>query len=454
MKRPIERVSALTPDREQLVPDYDFKPPSDQPNYKPVMVGQYFYSGYGFCWFPDITGLDNDEPIYGFQCYAVSNSTTKQFYKRLSDSYEQGKYEDCTNQFVAYIQNGGYFEPITDLKESCYAILSRTAPMRFEGMGDITTNPVIKSVTVNAPANATVGEYYNEYVVFTTIQPDWNMSYKYAYSLSGTGSAGLSIDSTGTITGTPTTAGSFTVSVQVTDTANNTRTGTATASTIKLANHVDSVSVSPATATGTATQSFSQKFTATPSPSDDGTYSYQWVVDGNVTGLSFDNAHSATPTLSGTPAAASNANIQCTVTDSYGKQVVNYSSLTINDAPPSIAVLTSATPNPISIKVGTEALTQFTWTCDDVDDGSYQYQISYINGSGTGCGYFWISTDGKTFTAGDTSKWYTNSTKLYVGANAYNGNATGAGSPTVNYSVKDSVGSPTITGKYPITVSN
>ncbi|HCT9982795.1 TPA: putative Ig domain-containing protein [Enterobacter hormaechei] len=424
---------------QDTTPDYNFKPYITK-SFIPVLCGNFYFTGAYIFYVPITNSLD--AKTYAFQC---SNSEPCFWY---GSNWRNATPQELTDRFVSLVQGGKEWEPLFSDEYAIPFIQHNTHYGFQDELPPIDFDPVISSVTCSALPDAKQGEEYDQRLVFTTKQPDWNLSYRYVYSLSGDGSEGLVIDNDGNISGIPTAYGSVIVSVSVTDTESNNAVGTTTFNVTHTPNKINSVSASIDNTSATVGTAYTGKLTAVCSPVDDGTYSYSY--SGSQNGLTIDS----TGAISGTPTAAGTITFTVTVTDSYNTPKSDTASITVADAAPTVSVLTSATPNPINIKVGTEALTQFTWVTDDVDDGSYQYQIQNTYGNGTGAGYFWISTDGKTFSVGDNSKWYTNATKLYIGASAYNGNATAAGSVTVNYAIKDSVGSPTLSGVYPVTVSN
>lgn len=333
---------------QAYTPDTNFQPWLDK-SFTPVLVGNYYWSGAYVFWFPDVSDLDN--PTYGFQ---VKNNASWSF---AGANYKTRSQEELQTAFIDAVNNGQTWEPYVDLSVYCYVIIQHGKCYKMGDANQITAEPEIKTVTVSALADGKQNEAYNQRVVFTTIQPDWDMSYIETYSLSGDGAAGLVIDKDGNISGVPTGYGAVTCTVSVTDTQGTNKTGS-TVFTIQEAtpvfNHLDTVTCSLTNTTATVGTAYSDNLIVTCSPVDDGSYHY--VYSGGSNGLSIS---SSTGFISGTPTNAGNVTFTCTVTDSYNHVVSNSATVVISANAPVIDSA-SISPSTASATVGSSFSQIFT----------------------------------------------------------------------------------------------
>ena len=145
--------------------------------------------------------------------------------------------------------------------------------------------------------------------------------------------------------------------------------------------------------------------------------------------------------MSGTPTAAGTCSVTGFAYVSEGNYKSAVAKIAIAAAPAGDAVLTSASVAPITATKGTTKEAYFTFTLDDPDDGSYSYVWTVFNGSGTGFGYLYVSTDGgSTYKLGSTGTTYTNSPMFAISGSAWGSAPTGTGSPDCEVTITDSAG--------------
>lgn len=428
-------------------PDYDFTNRNDT-SFIPVLVGNYYWTGAYIFYIPDVSDLDVKS--YGYQCDMVTDSTTRAIYVKFGDYFKAGQYKEATDYFISLVNSGQEWEHLTNNE---YAVPYIQHGKPYNMVDSIpTTYAEIKSVsispvTVSATVGAAFSQQYN-----TACEEGDDGSYSYLWSASGS-VAGLSLsDATSAspvLSGVPTTSGNAYLTVTVTDSYGNkatdeTEIDIASAPVEKAT--LTKLTISPKTYTDVSEDSTeSYVFTLTPDSLDDGSYiwSLRWQGSDPVTGGSQTPITPvikdgvATVTITGPFVKTGNFFLSGSVSDTHGntQTILNSTYGVFVIAPVKDAVLTSASANANSWKVGDAAKQQVVFVLDDTDDGSYTYVWGTVSGSGTGAGYIYEGDN-----TSPVSGSYTNSPVFYWDTSPRGSTVHTAGSPTASVTITDSAG--------------
>ncbi|GEM_PF-5737843 len=185
------------------------------------------------------------------------------------------------------------------------------------------------------------------------------------------------------MSGTPTTAGDYSVNVTVTDSYATSVSSSASASISSAALPViQSASISSTTGTATQNSAYSQTFTISCSPTDAFHHATWNSLSGDSAGLTLTK-NGASATVSGTPTSTGTVKLTGFAYDSYGNYKSATATITINAAPVTYPVLSSATwvNGTATFTQNTAGSTTLTFTLVDPDDGSYSYSTPKLTGN-------------------------------------------------------------------------
>lgn len=378
-----------------MTPDYNFINYNSTRGYIPCLCGNYYWTGYSIAYLPDVSNLD--AKTFGFQCDLVTDADTASWWKQQQSLIRAGKHQDATNRFIQRVNDGYGWQPLTDLKEYCYAYVYHGGYMWFSDSVPTIEPPHISSVTVYDMPDAVYHEDYENNIIFMCSQPDFDMSYIETYELSGN-SAGLTVSADGFISGTPQETGTVTATVNVRDSYGASASGSTTFNVTSESAVIKSIAVSVNNTSATVGTAYTGQITATPSPVDDGTYTYSYALKSSGLGLSVD---ANTGAISGTPSSVGIVTVTATVTDSYNNKATGNSDITIAAKQTNNLQSVSISPSSGSATVGTAfPSTTITLTPSPSDDGSYSYSWNSPHGSGSAG--FTLVKNGSTATLSGT----------------------------------------------------
>ena len=226
----------------------------------------------------------------------------------------------------------------------------------------------------------------------------------YVFGVSGSLPPGTSLASDGTLSGTPAATGTFTFRVSVTDSSRNTSAPGTAFKDFSITITVPSLTISTTSplANGQVGVSYSAQFAAAG-----GAPPYTWSGSGAPAGLSFSTGG----LLSGTPTATGQSSLSVTVTDSAGAKASGTFAITV--IPAALAITTASLPNG---NVGTAysaslaasgGAPPYAWSAGGLPDGVSAAANGAISGTPTTAGQYKVAVTVKDSAGATAQQSYT-----------------------------------------------